>query len=115
VSETLTVKANALGVINMAQERRHQLVAAATLVNGLLLVANLVGGYFLFFTYGARPDGVVPVFIRWLGGMWLLGPLVSLFSLAAAFLGRGSTRQRWVNAGITAAYVVLWGFALVGM
>jgi len=99
----------------MVQKTRSRFVGVLTIVSLFLLIANLVGGWFLFFTYGARPDGVVPAFVQWLGAMWILGPLVSVCSLAVAFVGRSRPRQRWMNAGVCAAYVFLWAFVLLAM
>jgi hypothetical protein len=83
------------------------------MINALILLANLVGGWFLFFTYGARPDGVVPGSVQVLRILWLAGPFLAIASLAGALLCRASARQRRANALILAVYTALWGFLIL--
>jgi hypothetical protein len=97
----------------MAHGRRSRFIGVLTSVNFLLLVANLVGGWFFLYWSYARPDGVVPAFIQWLQALWILGPVLSLSSVAIAIVSRGSSRHRWMNAGICAGYVLLWAFVLL--
>jgi len=98
--------------MEMADTTPSRLVGAFTFVNLTVLVANLVGAWFLFLSYGARPDGVEPGYRPWLGAMWILGPLLSVSGLAVAAVSRGSVWPRWVNAAICAAYVTLWAVVL---
>jgi hypothetical protein len=79
-----------------------------TAANALLLLANIFGGYSLFFIYGARPDGVQPPLTRWLLGLWLLGPLWSVASLVVTLV---KLRWRWethLNGAVTVAYAAAW-------
>jgi hypothetical protein len=92
---------------------RSRLVKFLTVVNGLLLAANLWGGWIFFFTYGARPDGVKPASHFWLGLLWMLGPVWSLASLVTAMLADKKSRATRANGALCALYVLLWIFMAV--
>ncbi|MBN2495930.1 MAG: hypothetical protein JXR96_15165 [Deltaproteobacteria bacterium] len=94
------------------EKKRSRLVVALSLVNLAILGVNLVGGWIRFFTFGARPDGVEPALHLWLGVIWLLGPLLALCSLVVAAVSRRSMRMVWANAGVLAAYAIIWGAVL---
>lgn len=91
----------------------RRLVLVMTLVNSLVFLWNLVGGWFLFFTYGARPDGVVPAPVHWLMVIWMTGPVWSVTSLVLALVLRAGRWQKWTNAAVTFAYALIWAFLLL--
>jgi len=96
----------------VVKPRWSGLARALTGVNLVLVAANLVGGWFLFYTVGARPDGAVAPYILWLGAVWLLGPLWAAVTVVVAVVSRRSRREIWLNATIATAYVLAWGVVL---
>ena len=84
-----------------------------TVVNILFFAVNILGGWFLFFTYGARPDGVEPTSRHFLAALWILGPLWSVGCFVVALIIRKRGWETWVNAAICIVYALLWG--LVGI
>ena len=85
-----------------------------TVANLVLLVAIAIGSWFYFFMVGARPDGVKPGWYLWFGVLWFLGPIWSVGTLITSAIKLKKCWLTWVNVAITAAYVMLWGIALVG-
>jgi hypothetical protein len=92
---------------------KQRLVRFLTFANGLLFVVNLLGGWFLFFTYGARPDGVRPASHCWLSVLFLLGPVWSLGSLVTALIVDKKSRATRVNGVLCVLYVLLWIFMAI--
>ena len=92
---------------------KFTLARASTVANLLLFAANIPGGWLLFFTYGARPDGVVPALRTLLAALWVLGPLSSIGCSVLALIVRKNRWEMWVNAAISVAYALLWGLAAV--
>ena len=84
-----------------------------TVLNLILFVVNILGGFCLFFMVGRRPDGVESALHHWLAALWMSGPLWSIAAFVVALIALKKSWQTYLNGALCIAYVLLWALLFV--